>query len=58
MASIHWYPVSIGSGYGLLPGRLQAITQTNADLFTEPLGTNFTQIWVQIQALSSKKIHL
>ena len=45
-ASVTW--VSIGSGNGLSPVRRQAITWATADLLSiEPLGTNFSEIWLQ-----------
>ena len=51
--------VRIGSVNGLSPVRCQAITWTNADLFSiEPLGTNFIEIWIEIQIFSLKKLHL
>ena len=51
--------VSIGSGNGLAPKRRQAITWTNADLLSiGPLGTNFSENWVEILTFSFKKIRL
>ena len=39
----------IGSGIGLSPGRRQAIIWTNAGiLLIEPLGTNFSEILIEI----------
>ena len=39
--------VSIGSGNGLSPVRRQTITGNNAGaLWIEPLGTNFSEIWI------------
>ena len=39
----------IGSGYGLSPGRRQAIIWTNAGiLLIGPLGTNFIEILIEI----------
>ena len=50
---------SIGSDNGLLPGRRQAITWTNAGiLLIGLLGTNFSEIWIGIQTFSFKKMHL
>ena len=50
---------SIGSDNGLSPGRRQAIIWTNAGiLFIWPLGTNFSEILIAIEAFSFKKIHL
>ena len=50
---------STGSGNGLSPGRRQAIIWTNAGiLLIEPLGTNFREILIRIQAFSFKKMHL
>ena len=50
---------SIGSDNGLSPGRRQAIIWTNAGiLLIEPLGTNFSEILIRIQAFSFKKMHL
>ena len=37
----------------------QAITWTNTDLLSiAPLGTNFSEIWIEILAFSFKKMHL
>ena len=49
----------IGSDNGLSPGRRQAIIWNNAGLLLiEPLGTNFSEIAIGIQAFSFKKMHL
>ena len=49
----------IGSDNGLLPGRRQAIIWTNAGmLFIGPLGTNFSEILIEIHIFSFKKMHL
>ena len=49
----------IGSDNGLAPGRRQAIIRTNAGiLLIGPLGTNFSEILIEIQAFSLKKIRL
>ena len=49
----------IGSDNGLSPGRHQAIIWTNAGLLLiGPLGTNFSEIWIEIYMLSFKKMHL
>ena len=49
----------IGSDNGLLPGRSQAIIWTNAGiLLIRPLGTNFSDILIEIQIFSLKKMHL
>ena len=49
---------TIGSDNGLLPGRRQAIIQTNAGiLLIEPPGTNFNAISIEIHIFSFKKIH-
>ena len=49
----------IGSDNGLSPGRRQAIIWTNAEiLLIGPLGTNFSEIQIGIQAFSDKKMHL
>ena len=46
----------IGSDNGLSPGRRQAIIWTNAGiLLIEPLGTNFTEIFNEIQTYSPTK---
>ena len=48
----------IGSDNGLPPGRRQAIIWTNAGiLLIWPLGTNFSEISIDIHTLSLKKIH-
>ena len=50
---------SIGSDNGLSPGRRQAIIWTNAGiLLIGPLGTNFTEILIEIRTFSLKKISL
>ena len=49
---------TIGSDNGLAPGRRQAIIWTNAGiLLIRPLGTNFSEISIDIQTFSFKKIH-
>ena len=49
----------IGSDKGLSPSRRQAIIRTNAGiLLIRPLGTNFSEILVEIQTFSLKKIRL
>ena len=49
----------LGSDNGLSPGRRQAIIWTNAGiLLTRPLGTNFSEILIEIQTFSFKKMHL
>ena len=49
----------IGSDNGLSPGRRQAIIWTNAGiLLIGPLGTNFSEILIEIQSFSFKKTHL
>ena len=49
----------IGSDNGLSPGRRQAIIWTNAGiLLIEPLGTNFSEILIENQTFSFKKMHL
>ena len=49
----------IGSDKGLLPARRQAIIWTNAGIFLiGPLGTNFSEILIEIQAFSFQKMHL
>ena len=48
----------IGSDNGLSPGRRQAIIWTNAGiLLIWPLGTNVSEISIDIQTFSLKKIH-
>ena len=52
------YAIS-GSDKGLSPVRCHAITWTNCGLFLNgQLRTNFSEIWIKIQQLSNKKIHL
>ena len=68
MALTHWGRVThicvgkltiIGSGNGLSPERRQAIIWTNAGiLLIGPLGTNFSEILIEIQTFSLKKISL
>ena len=49
----------IGSDNGLSPGRRQAITWTNVGiLLIWPLGTNFSEMFIEIQTFSFNKIHL
>ena len=49
----------IGSDNGLLPGRRQAITWTNVGiLLIGPLGTNFSEMLIEIHTFAFKKIHL
>ena len=49
----------IGSDNGLSPGRRQAIIWTNDGiLLVGPLGTNFSELLIEIQTFSSKKKHL
>ena len=49
----------IGPDNGLSPGRRQAITWTNAGkLLNGPLGTNFSEILIEIPTFSSKKMRL
>ena len=51
--------IIIGSDNGLSPGRRQAIIWTNAGiLLIWPLGTNFSEILIEIHAFSFKKMHL
>ena len=50
---------TIGSDNSLSPGRRQAFIWTNAGiLLIGPLGTNFSEILIEIDTFSSKKIHL
>ena len=49
----------IGSDNGLSPGRRQAIIWTNAEIsLIVPLGTNFSEIMIEIYTFSLKKMHL
>ena len=49
----------IGSDNGLPPGRRQAIIWTNARiLLIGPLGTNFSELLIEIHTFSFKKMHL
>ena len=51
-------PTIIGSDNGLTPGRCQAIIWTNAGiLLIRPLGTNFSEILIEIYIFSFKKMH-
>ena len=48
---------SIGSDNGLWPGRRQAIIRTNAGiLLIGPLGTNFSEILIEILTFSFKNL--
>ena len=65
---IHWGRVMhicvgnltiIGSDNGLAPGRRQAIIWTNAGILSiGPLGTNFSEILIEIYAFPLMKMHL
>ena len=49
----------IGSENGLSPGRRQAIIWTNAgSLLIGPLGTNFSEVIIEIHAFSFKKMYV
>ena len=49
----------IGSDNGLSPGRHQAIIWTNVGIsLIRPLGTNFSEIYIEICIFSFKKVHL
>ena len=49
----------IGSDNGLSPGRRQAITWTNVEiLLIGPLGSNISEMLIEIHTFSFKKIHL
>ena len=51
--------IILGSDNGLSPGRRQAIIWTNAGiLLIGPLGTNFSEILIEIYIFSFKKMHL
>ena len=68
LALTHWVRVTliyvvkltiIGSNNGLSPRRRQAIIWNNAGiLFIGPLGTNFIEILIRIQAFSFREMHL
>ena len=50
---------NIGSDNGLAPGRRQAITWTKVGiLLIGPVGTNFSEMLIEINTFSFKKIHL
>ena len=50
---------TIGSGYGLSPGRLQATIWTNAGiLLIGPFETSFNEILIEMYTFSFKKMHL
>ena len=51
--------IIIGSDNGLTPSRRQAIIWTNAGiLLSGPLGTNFSEIFIEIYTFSFKKMYL
>ena len=51
--------IIIGSDNGLSPGQLQTIIWTNTGiLLIGLLGTNFSEIFVEIYTFSTKKMHL
>ena len=55
--SLNW--VIIGSDSGFSPIQLQAIIWNNARiLLIGPLGTNFSEISIEIHVFSFKKMHL
>ena len=57
VTSLNW--VSIGSGNDFLPVWHHAITWKNADLLSSvPQGTNFSEIWIKIQSISSSTLLL
>ena len=61
-SSTYWQDINIKPWrrvYASVPGRRQAIIWTNAGiLFTEPLGTNISEILIEIHTVSFKKVHL
>ena len=49
----------IGPDNGLSPGRRQAIIWTNAGtLLIRPIGTNFSEMLIEIHTFSFKKMHV
>ena len=51
--------ISIGSDNGLSPDRRQAMIWTNVGiLLIRPLGTNFSEILIEIHTVSFRKMHL
>ena len=55
----HWLLTIIASENGLSPGRRQAIIWYNDGiLLIWPLGTNFSEILIEIHSFSFKKMHL
>ena len=49
----------IGSDNDLSPGWRQSIIWTNAGIFLiRPLGTNFSEIWIETETFSVKEMHL
>ena len=55
----HHRSINIGSGNGLSPVQHQTITWTKGSLLSiGPLGTNFNEIWIEIQIFQCKKMHL
>ena len=51
--------ISIGSDNGMSPGRRQAIIWTNDWILSiGPLGTNFSEIWIEVHTFSFKKMLL
>ena len=51
--------IIIGSDNGLSPGRCKAIIWNNAGILSiGPLGTNFSEILIEIYTFSFKKMHL
>ena len=51
-------PTIIGPDNGLSPIRRQAIIGTNAGiLLIRPLGTNFSEMWIEIHIFSFRKMH-
>ena len=48
----------VGSDNGMASGRRQAFIWINAGMFIGPLGTNFSEILIEIHIFSFKKMHL
>ena len=58
MGHANSFKANTGSGNGLAPHRRQAITWTNADLLSIVPLTYFTEILMEIQLFSLKKMHV
>ena len=58
LCDAYMHQQTIGSDYGLLPGWHQVIIWTNAGiLLIRPIGTNLSEILIEIHTFSFNKMH-